>query len=184
MSERLKALKERRDAILNGTHIMPSNPEWDDKLRHIAERYVCDSLEVSSLDEAALEVGLIDTNSLANRVEKLFAIPDGIKNTPFADSNELWWESVRDMIGTGNIFNFKGKPNYEGCLSCWKNKISEKYGFEPSKVKGEEFEAELESAVKSAASQMSRAARGGDVEGISKSARLMRMRAMQKRGSE
>ena len=117
--------------------------------------------------------------------EDLLGPPSFVKETPFVESEDMWWGAVEDTVRAGHVFDRKGRPNYGAVVAEWKSQIEEKYGFVPSESKEKSMAEQISDSVKGAAQLMRQRRSGNEVdqEAISKAARLMQAHSAQSRRS-
>lgn len=133
-----------------------------------------------SLNEDVAPV--VSADKAAEKMAYFFKPPGFVVDTPFPNTWEMWWESVADLINAGMIMN-EGRPNYEGAMRGWKNRIKEQYGFRPSRTKEHTMTEQIKQMVSGAAKIVNSKKRGMHLptEIISKAAKLMQGSGVQKK---
>ena len=132
------------------------------------------------LDEEKKEK--VTADDAADKMKEFLKPPGFVVDTPFPDTWDMWWESVADLINEGKVMK-GGKPNYEGAMTGWKNRVDERYGFRPNRTKEKTMTEMINSMVSGASKIVSSKRRGMTFpkELISTAAKLLSGRNVQKR---
>lgn len=101
--------------------------------------------------------------------------PGFVVDTPFPNSWDMWWQSVADLINKGKVAGKDGKPNYEGAMRGWKNRVKEQYGFRPTRTKERSMTQHIKDMVSGSSKIISSKRKGMHIpkEVIKKAAKLM-----------
>lgn len=130
----------------------------------------------------AKEAPKVTPKDAAEKMAFLFKPPGFVVDTPFPDTWDMWWASVADLMSKGGVMK-GGKPNYEGAMRGWKNRVEEKYGFRPTRTKERSMTDHIKQMAKGASKVISSKKKGMHVpkEIITQAARLMQGAGIQKK---
>jgi hypothetical protein len=158
--------------------------EWDEQLTLWTMAWLlncsCDVVE-GKKQEAT------DKYSITDAEKKLFVPPMFVIDTPFPETEDWWWGSVRKVVDDNKTFDDKGKPNYHAVMSGWKDGIEKKHGLRPARTKERSMTDQIKGMVSKSASIMRRARAGGgefSSKELSDAARMLASRGHQKKKAE